>query len=104
MANGSSFNKVIDNVANADHATRADDADALSGSTLTQINNKIDTQTGSGAAFIDIDSTNTNDTIVLSRAVGGTVARTINNVSNASTADYAKTSNTLGSSTLQDIT
>lgn len=77
MASGSSFNKIIDNVANADHATKADDSVALGGSTLAQVEKKIDDQTGSGTAFIDIDSSAINSTLTLKRADGSSVTRTI---------------------------
>ena len=73
------------------NADTASNASALSGSSLQNIVDKINNSTGSGNAFTGIDTT-TNNKIKLTRANGGTVEKTINNVSNASTADYAKNS------------
>lgn len=70
-------------------AKKANNADALGGSSLQNIVDKINNSTGDGTAFTGLD-TATNNKIKLTRANGGTVEKTINNVSNASTADYAK--------------
>ena len=63
---------------------------ALGGSSLQNIVDKINNSTGDGTAFTGLDTT-TNNKVKLTRANGTTVEKTINNVSNASTADYAKT-------------
>lgn len=63
---------------------------ALGGSSLQNIVDKINNSTGDGTAFTGLDTT-TNNKVKLTRANGSTVEKTINNVSNASTADYAKT-------------
>ena len=73
-------------------AKKANDADALGGSSLQNIIDKIDSSIGDGTAFTDLD-TATNNKIKLTRANGGMVEKTINNVSNASTANYAKSAN-----------
>ena len=70
-------------------AKKADDSNALGGSSLQNIVDKINNSTGSGSAFTGLDTT-TNDKVKLTRANGTTVGKTINNVSNASTANYAK--------------
>lgn len=70
-------------------AKKADDSNALGGSSLKNIVDKINNSTGDGTAFTDLDTT-TNDKVKLTRANGSTVEKTINNVSNASTANYAK--------------
>lgn len=70
-------------------AKKADDSNALGGSSLQNIVDKINNSTGSGSAFTGLDTT-TNDKVKLTRANGTTVGKTINNVSNASTAEYAK--------------
>ena len=62
---------------------------ALGGSSLKDINNKIDNQTGGGKAFVEIN-TATDNKILLTRSNGSTVQKVVNNVSNASTAEYAK--------------
>lgn len=62
---------------------------ALGGSSLKNIIDKINSSTGDGTAFTDLDTT-TNNKVKLTRANGSTVEKTINNVSNASTANYAK--------------
>lgn len=74
-------------------AKKADDSNALGGSSLQNIVDKIDNATGDGTAFTGLDTT-TNDKVKLTRANGATVQKTINNVANASTADYAKNSGT----------
>ena len=71
-------------------AKKADDSNALGGSSLQNIVDKINNATGDGTAFTGLDTTE-NNKVKLTRANGGTVEKTINNVSNASTADYAKT-------------
>lgn len=71
-------------------ARKADDSNALGGSSLQNIVDKIDNATGDGTAFTGLDTT-TNNKVKLTRANGTTVEKTVNNVSNASTADYAKT-------------
>lgn len=84
-------------------AKKADDSNALGGSSLSDIVTKIDNSTGSGSAFTGLD-TKTNNRVKLTRANGGTVEKTINNVSNASTADYAKVSNKIGTGTVGSST
>lgn len=69
-------------------AKKADDSNALGGSSLQNIVDKIDNATGDGTAFTGLDTT-TNNKVKLTRANGTTVEKTINNVSNASTANYA---------------
>lgn len=80
-------------------AKKADDSNALGGSSLQNIVDKIDNATGDGTAFIGLD-TITNNKVKLTRANGTTVEKTVNNVSNASTADYAKVSNKIGTGTV----
>lgn len=84
-------------------AKKADDSNALGGSSLQNIVDKINNSTGSGSAFTGLDTT-TNDKVKLTRANGATVQKTINNVSNASTADYAKVSNKVGTGTVGSST
>ena len=84
-------------------AKKADDSNALGGSSLQNIVDKIDNATGDGTAFTDLDTT-TNNKVKLTRANGTTVEKTINNVSNASTADYAKVSNKIGTGTIGSST
>lgn len=67
--------------------TTINNAQSLQGSSLSQILNSA----GGGNAFTGLDTT-TNNKIKLTRANGGTVEKTINNVSNASTASYASVS------------
>lgn len=59
-------------------------SDALGGSSLSQVL----ASAGGGNAFTAIDTT-TNNIIKLTRANGGTVQKTVNNVSNAGTASYS---------------
>ena len=73
-------------------AKKADNADALGGSSLQNIVDKINNSAGDGTAFTDLDTT-TNNKVKLTRANGGMVEKTINNVPNASTANYAKSAN-----------
>ena len=68
----------------------ASDSNALGGSSLQNILDKINSTSGSGNAFTAID-TATNNVIKLTRANGGTVQKTVNNVSNASSASFAST-------------
>ena len=84
-------------------AKKADDSNALGGSSLQNIVDKIDNATGDGTAFTGLDTT-TNNKVKLTRANGTTVEKTINNVSNASTADYAKVSNKIGTETIGSST
>lgn len=84
-------------------AKKADDSNALGGSSLQNIVDKIDNATGDGTAFTGLDTT-TNSKVKLTRANGTTVEKTINNVSNASTADYAKISNKIGTGTIGSST
>lgn len=84
-------------------AKKADDSNALGGSSLQNIVDKIDNATGDGTAFTGLDTT-TNNKVKLTRANGTTVEKTINNVSNASTADYAKVSNKIGTETVGSST
>lgn len=67
--------------------TTINNAQSLQGSSLSQILNSA----GGGNAFTGLDTT-TNNKIKLTRANGGTVEKTINNVSNASTASFASVS------------
>lgn len=67
--------------------TSINNAQSLQGSSLSQILNTV----GGGNAFTGLDTT-TNNKIKLTRANGGTVEKTINNVSNASTASFASVS------------
>ena len=69
-------------------ASSANNASALGGSSLSQIL----AQAGSGNAFTGLDAA-TNNVIKLTRANGGTVQKIINNVSNATSASIASTSN-----------
>lgn len=66
--------------------TSINNAQSLQGSSLSQILNTA----GGGNAFTGLDTT-TNNKIKLTRANGGTVEKTINNVSNASSANFAST-------------
>ena len=84
-------------------AKKADDSNALGGSSLQNIVDKIDNATGDGTAFTGLDTT-TNNKVKLTRANGSTVEKTINSVSNASTADYAKVSNKVGTGTVGSST
>lgn len=84
-------------------AKKADDSNALGGSSLQNIVDKINNSTGSGSAFTGLDTT-TNDKVKLTRANGTTVGKTINNVSNASTAEYAKVSSKVGTGTVGSST
>ena len=81
----------------------ADDSNALGGSSLQNIVDKIDNATGDGTAFTGLDTT-TNNKVKLTRANGTTVEKTINNVSNASTANYAKVSGKVGTGTVGSST
>lgn len=65
--------------------TSINNAQSLQGSSLSQILNAA----GGSNAFTGLDAT-TNNVVKLTRANGETVQKTINNVSNASTANYAK--------------
>lgn len=84
-------------------AKKADDSNALGGSSLQNIVDKINNATGDGTAFTGLDTT-TNNKVKLTRANGTTVEKTVNNVSNASTADYAKVSNKIGTGTVGSST
>lgn len=84
-------------------AKKADDSNALGGSSLQNIVDKIDNATGDGTAFTGLDTT-TNNKVKLTRANGTTVEKTINNVSNASTANYAKVSGKVGTGTVGSST
>lgn len=64
----------------------ASNSNALGGSSLSQVL----ASAGGGNAFTGLDTT-TNNKIKLTRANGGTVEKTINNVSNASSANFAST-------------
>lgn len=66
--------------------TSINNAQSLQGSSLSQILNTV----GGGNAFTGLDTT-VNNKIKLTRANGGTVEKTINNVSNASSASFAST-------------
>ena len=83
-------------------ASSASNASALGGSSLSQIL----AQSGSGNAFTGLD-TATNNVIKLTRANGGTVQKTINNVANATSASIASTAkvaNKIGSETVGSTT
>lgn len=84
-------------------AKKADNANALGGSSLQNIIDKIDSSTGDGTAFTGLDTT-VNNKVKLTRANGTTVEKTINNVSNASTANYSKVSEKIGTSTIGSST
>lgn len=84
-------------------AKKADDSNALGGSSLSNIVDKINSATGDGTAFTGLD-TATNNKVKLTRANGTTVEKTVNNVSNASTADYAKVSAKVGTGTVGSST
>lgn len=84
-------------------AKKADDSNALGGSSLQNIVDKIDNATGDGTAFTGLDTT-TNNKVKLTRVNGTTVEKTINNVSNASTANYAKVSGKVGTGTVGSST
>lgn len=71
----------------------ANNSGALGGSSLSQVL----ASAGGGNAFTGLDTTIDNK-IKLTRANGGTVEKTINNVSNASSASYASNSASLGGS------
>ena len=77
------------------YAALADNSLALGGSSLKNIIDKIDGQTGGGNAFVSAGSTNA--TLELTRANGATTKLTFNNVANASTANMA---NKLGTATV----
>lgn len=109
-ANGGTVNFIVNNVALATLSSTANyarNAAALSGSSLSQIINAA----GGGNAFVDLDTT-TNNVVLLTRANGSTVSKTINDVSHASsatiatsatiasTARYAQNSAALGGSSL----
>lgn len=70
----------------ASTANYAKNSAALGGSSLSQILNSA----GSGSAFVGLDTT-TNNVVRLTRANGGTVQKTINNVANATSASIANT-------------
>lgn len=73
----------------------ANNSGALGGSSLSQVL----ASAGGGNAFTGLDTT-TNNIVKLTRANGGTVQKTINNVSNASSASYAaKAENATNAST-----
>ena len=103
-ANGGTVQKIIDNVSHATSATIASTANlaknsnALGGSSLKNVIDKINSTAGSGNAFTGID-TATNNTIKLTRANGGTVQKTIDNVGHATVAQKLGTSN-VGNSSL----
>ena len=73
--------------------TSINNAQSLQGSSLSQILNAV----GNGNAFTDLD-TSINNKIKLTRANGDVVEKTINNVSNATSASYASNSANLGGS------
>lgn len=78
----------------ASTANYAKNSNALGGSSLQQILDEISSTSGSGNAFTGIDTT-TNNIVKLTRANGGTVQKTIDNVSHASTASYSSNSGQL---------
>lgn len=77
-------------------------SNALSGSSLQQILDEIDSTSGSGNAFTGLD-TATNNVVKLTRANGGTVQKTIDNVSHASTASYSSNSGQLQGHTITTV-
>lgn len=83
----------------ADSAKNADNSNALGGSSLKNITDEISKVASNGDAFTKIDTT-TNNKIELTKANGSTVEKIIDNVSNASTADYAKNANKLDNNPL----
>lgn len=87
-ANGSTFQRVVDGVANASTAQFAIDSSALGGSSLADIVDKIDASTGEGQAFVAAASTDA--TLHLDRADGNYVELTFNNVANATSAAIAQ--------------
>ena len=87
-ANGSTFQRVVDGVANASTAQLALDSSALGGSSLSDIVDKIDASTGGGQAFVAAASTDA--TLHLDRADGNYVELTFNNVANATSAAIAQ--------------
>ena len=87
-ANGSTFQRVVDGVANASTAQLALDSSALGGSSLSDIVDKIDASTGGGQAFVAAASTDA--TLRLNRADGNYVELTFNNVANATSAAIAQ--------------
>lgn len=87
-ANGSTFQRVVDGVANASTAQLALDSSALGGSSLSDIIDKIDASTGGGQAFVAAASTDA--TLHLDRADGNYVELTFNNVANATSAAIAQ--------------
>lgn len=97
-ANGGTVQKVIDNVAHATSATIsstsniAKNSNALGGSSLKNLIDKINTTSGSGNAFTGLD-TATNNVVKLTRANGGTVQKTIDNVAHATSATIASSAN-----------
>lgn len=70
----------------ASTANYAKNSGALGGSSLSQVL----TSAGGGSAFVGLDTT-TNNVVKLTRANGGTVQKTINNVANATSASIANT-------------
>lgn len=74
--------------------TSINNAQSLQGSSLSQILNAV----GNGNAFTDLD-TSINNKIKLTRANGDVVEKTINNISNASSASFASTAILAGTAT-----
>lgn len=72
----------------ASTANYAKNSGALGGSSLSQVL----ASAGGGSAFVGLDTT-TNNVVKLTRANGGTVQKTINNVSHATSASIATTAN-----------
>lgn len=72
----------------ASTANYAKNSGALGGSSLSQVL----ASAGGGSAFVGLDTT-TNNVVKLTRANGGTVQKTINNVSHATSATIATTAN-----------
>ena len=72
----------------ASTANYSKNSGALGGSSLSQVL----ASAGGGSAFVGLDTT-TNNVVKLTRANGGTVQKTINNVSHATSASIATTAN-----------
>lgn len=87
-ANGEVVNRVINNVANAGTADWAKDSNALGGSSLQEIVDKIENQTGGGSAFIAAASTDS--TLELTRSNNQKVLLTFDNISHAGTSKVAE--------------
>lgn len=108
QANNGTVNFTVNNVAYASSALLSSTAKvsnnsiSLGGSSLQNIIDKINQNTGSGNAFTEIN-TETNNLIKLTRANGATVQKIIDNVSNASTSLYSLNSSQLQGYSLTNV-